>query len=163
MALRQIFKTQLTDVTTSEIDPLGSLRYENDKLYKRVKILNVAAATGNGVAGDPVFYKATAAAGIAVHVCTMKASEADAQPIVAGFLTTGVTTAQTTAGVWVWLQVTGLVGPFAVDIAGTPVIGSGVIASTDRTLTKQTTVIESCGVCTNATSTTMSIIAKCHY
>lgn len=161
MALRQIFKTQLTDVDTSARDVVGSLRWENDILYKYVKLANVTATVA-GVAGDPVAYKATYAAGIAVHTVVLDLTDADAQPICAGFLMGTVTGTLATA-YYCWIQLTGpVVVPTA--IGGAPVIGSGVMLdTTDKTLTKVTGVIYPIGVSNSTTAANNTIIAKCPY
>lgn len=163
MAMRQIFKTQITDVDSTARDVVGSLRWENDKLYKYVKLANVTATVA-GVAGDPVAYKATYAAGVALHTVVLDCTDADAQTVCAGFL------AGTVAGVlatayYCWIQLTGaVVVPTA--IAGTPVIGSGVMmssGSTDKTLTLVTGVIKPIGVSTSTTAANNTIIAQCQF
>lgn len=159
MALRQIFKTQITDVDSSARDTLGSLRYENDKLYKYVKMSNTSGVAC--VAGDPVAYKATPAAGYSINVVTSKVSEADAQPICAGFVTATISSAQSAAGAFIWVQVTGQVTVTAAVASG--VIGSGAMLSgTDKTLTVATGVIESC--CTVLSTGASGIVsAQCTY
>lgn len=141
MAMRQIFKTQITDVNVTAVDTLGSLRIDGDKLYKYMKLQNTSGVAC--VAGDPVSYKATPAAGYSVNVVTSKVSEADAQPICAGCVQATISSAQTTAGVFIWVQVTGLISVPAAVTSG--VVGSGAMMSgTDKTFTVVTGVIESC-------------------
>lgn len=138
MALRNVFKTQLTDIDTSARDVLGSLRWENEKLYRYVLLDNVSGVAL--VAGDPVAWKATPAAGMTLFTVTSKVSEADAQPILAGFATTTITSAQAAAGVYIWVQLTGAVTVPTAVASG--VIGSGaMLSSTDKTLTVATGVI----------------------
>ncbi len=158
MALRQIFKTQLTDVDSTARDVLGSLRWENDTLYRYVLCDNVSGVAF--VAGDPLCWKATHALGVAAFTVTSKISEADAQPQVAGFAMATVTSTQAAAGVYIWVQLTGAV-TVPTAITGTPVIGSGVMmGAADKTLALVTGVIHPIGVSTSTTAANNTIIAK---
>lgn len=161
MALRQIFKTQLTDVDTSARDVVGSLRWEGDILYKYVKFAATTAAV-NLVAGDPVAYKATYAAGASVHTVVADMTDADAQPVFAG-CACGTITGSTSVAYYGWVQLTGCcVIPTA--IAGTPVIGSGVMMSTtDKTLTLVTGVIYPVACSTSTTAANNTVILKAPY
>lgn len=161
MALRQIFKTQLTDVDTTARDVVGSLRWENDKLYKYVKFTNTTATVAV-VAGDPVAYKATYAAGISVHTVVSDMTDADAQPVFAGCVC-GTVAGVLATSYYCWVQLTGAcVIPTA--IAGTPVIGSGVMMSTtDKTLTLVTGVINPVAVSTSTTAANNTVILRASY
>lgn len=159
MALRQIFRTQLTDVDSTARDTVGSLRIENDIIYKYVKFTNTTATVAV-VAGDPVAYKATYAAGIAVHTVVSDMTDADAQPIHAGNMM-GTCAGTLATSFYCWIQISGAcVVPTA--IAGTPVIGSGVMMSTtDKTLTLVTGVINPTGVSTSTTAANNTVILRC--
>lgn len=52
---KQIFKSQLTDVDTSAMEPLGTIRFELNGVFKYVKF----AGTNAVAAGDAVCYVAT--------------------------------------------------------------------------------------------------------
>lgn len=159
MALRQIFKTQLTDVDTTARDIVGSLRWENDKLYKYVKLLNdTASVTVAGVAGDPCAY---VDGGPALNTVTLDNTSADAQPVLAGFLMGTVTGTYNTA-YYLWVQVTGLVTVPTAVTSG--VIGSGCMMATgDKTLTITTGVIESGACLVTATAANNVVMAHCVY
>lgn len=159
MALRQIFKTQLTDVDTTARDIVGSLRWEGDKLYKYVKLLNdTASVTVAGVAGDPCAY---VDGGPALNTVTLDNTSADAQPVLAGFLMGTVAGVYNTA-YYLWVQVTGLVTVPTAVTSG--VIGSGcMMAAGDKTLTITTGVIESGACLVTATAANNVVMAHCVY
>jgi hypothetical protein len=55
MGSKQVFASQLTEVTTSAKDTLGDIRYEANKIYKYITYSEEAAAV-DGVAGEVVYY-----------------------------------------------------------------------------------------------------------
>lgn len=159
MGFRQIFASQLTDVDTSPRDPVGSLRFEGDALYKYVKILNVSADVG-GVAGDPIAYKAST--GFATHTCVIDLSDADARPLGAGLLM-GTVIGDNAQAEYGWIQLTGL-GIVPTAVQGTPVIGSGVMMdTTDKRLTLVTGVINPVGTSVDTTGANNRIICQFPY
>ncbi len=157
MPIKQIFKTQITDVDSSARDVLGSIRWENDKCYKYVKLINdTASVTVAGVAGDPCAYTD---GGVANNEVTLDNTSADSQPIVAGFLTASITGTYNTA-YYCWVQVSGLVTVPTAVTSG--VIGSGcMMAAGDKTLTVATGVIGSCGTLVTATASNNKVLANC--
>lgn len=158
MALKQVFRTGLTDVDTSEKDNLGDLRFESGKWYKYVKIMNTTATVA-GVAGDPVAYFA-GATGPSTPRVVLDLTDADPQPVCAGFLMGTVTGTLTTA-YYGWIQLSGIV-TVPTAVAGTPVIGSGVmLGTTDKELTKVTGVIYPVGVQMVASGANNTILATC--
>lgn len=157
--MEQIFNQPLTEVSTTRKDKLGSLRLENGVWYKYVKLVN-DTSTVAGVAGDPVAYDA-AGAGIAGNVVVLDLTDADAQPILAGFLMAAVAGVADTA-YYLWIQIS---GPVTVPTAvGSGVIGSGVMLSTsDKTLTVATGVINQGGVLATSSATNNVVIARCAF
>lgn len=157
MALRQIFRTQVTDVGTTAIDTVGALRYEDDKLYKYVQIKNVTATVA-GVAGDPVAYAIDSADGPENSKVVIDLTDADAQPVGAGLLMGSVAGVAGTS-YYGWIQLTGLATvPTAV---GSGVLGSGfMMSTTDKTLTVATGVIFPCGVLLKATGANNTVFCR---
>lgn len=154
-----IFKQPVTEVSLVQKDRLGDLRLEDGKWYKYVKLLNITATVA-GVAGDPVAYTA-AGAGILNHTVVLDCSDADSQPICAGFLMGTVAGVHSPAtSYYIWVQITGrVVVPTAV---GSGVVGSHVrLTSTDKTLGVMTGVLGNCGVEATATAANNVIIADC--
>lgn len=155
---RVIFKTKLTDLDTAAKDPLGSIRGENGKFYKYVLIKNVTATVA-GVAGDPVSY--FAATGYSTNQVVLDATDADAQPIGAGFL---MTTVVGTAGTsyYGWIQIS---GPVTVPTAVTTgVVGSDTMPGTaDKTLVVRTGVIHGNGVLITSTAANNKVFARCPF
>lgn len=167
MALRQIFKTQLSDVNTTAVDIVGSLRWENDKLYKYTMIKNTTATVA-GVAGDPVAYFAGGASiqGEDSRV-VIDLTDADTIPVCAGFLM-GTVTGTLTVAYYGWIQLTGVVTvPTAITsgVVGNPVY----LTTTDKTLAKAVEVDtagaykQTAGVEITATAANNKIIANVVY
>jgi len=165
MSLRQVFNTQLTDVDSSARDTVGSLRWENDKLYKYVKIMNTTATVA-GVAGDPVAYFAGGAniQGEDARV-VIDLSDADTIPVCAGFLM-GTVTGTLTVAYYGWIQLTGAVTVPTAITSG--VVGNEVyLTTTDKTLAKLVEVDSlgafrrSVGVEITATAANNKIITSC--
>ena len=102
--LKQTFVTKLTDVNSSAQEPLGTIRVENNKVYKYVQILN--SATVAGVAGDLVVY--FAATGYGNNRVCVRAADGDATtPFGAGALVAAVAGVAATAE-YGWIQIEGL-------------------------------------------------------
>lgn len=134
MGFRQIFASSIGDVDTYARDVVGSLRFENDKWYRYVAILN-ETATVAGVAGDPVAYNAGGASSEGDDVvCVIDLSDADTVPVCAGFLTGSVAGVHSPATTYyTWVQLTGVVTvPTAITsgVVGRPVY----LTTTDKTL-----------------------------
>ena len=57
--LKQSFVTKLTDIDTSAKEPLGTLRFEGNKVYKYVMIENHSAAVAGAVGAMCGYYAVT--------------------------------------------------------------------------------------------------------
>lgn len=146
MALKQLFKQPLTEVSTTLKDVLGDIRMESGKLYKYVKFLNVTATVA-AVAGDPLSYRVTD--GYSGNIVVADNTDAAAQPVCAGFAMGTITGTAGTA-YYIWVQLTGTVTVPTAVTSG--VLGSGAMcAAGDKTLTVTTGVIAP--VCTLMTAT----------
>lgn len=141
MSVRTLFNSKIGDVDSSAKDPLGALRCSNDIWYRYVQVKNTTATVA-GVAGDPVAYGS--GTGHTTPLVVLDLTDADTQPVGAGFLTGSVAGVAGTS-YYTWVQLTGVV-TVPTAVAGTPVIGSGVMMdTTDKQLTKVTGVISSIG------------------
>lgn len=131
---RQIFSSDLTDVSTSARDPLGSIRWSNGKKYKYVKIRNTTATVA-AIAGDIVAYEAED--GVQNHTVCIDLSDADSPPVPAGVLmgtVAGVHSVQ--VNYYGWIQLT---GPFTANqtLGGSAADGQPLyLNATDKTLDK---------------------------
>lgn len=166
MSTQQVFRTALTEVTTDRRDRLGAIRWMTDpttgqdRAYKYVKVLNVTATVA-GVAGDPVAYRA-AGAGVTNNHVVLDVTDADAQPLCAGFLMGTVAGVHSPAtSYYCWIQLTGDVTVPTAVTSG--VIGSGVMLGGDKTLVVNTGVIMSCGTEITATAANNRILAACQF
>ena len=126
--LKQTFVTKLTDVNTTAQEPLGSLRFEGNKVYKYVLFQNTTATVA-GAAGSLVAY--FAATGYGNHRVVADLTDADSAVFVAGTTQAAITGTAGTA-YYVWIQVKGAA---TLDTA----VGSGAagspfyLTSTDKT------------------------------
>jgi hypothetical protein len=112
MANKVIFRTRVDQVSDTEIDKLGDVRFENGKRFKYVQY------GANTTAGHVVKYEnATAYAGNVVRPST------GTTEVVAG-----VAVATATANQYGWVQ-TGGHCTLAVSVTDTPAIGGGLGAS----------------------------------
>lgn len=164
MAVKNIFKTQLSDVDSTARDTVGDIRYESGKKYKYVKLKNVTATVA-GVAGDPVAYKSGGASsdGTSSEV-VLDITDADTIPVCAGFLC-GTVTGTAGTSYYCWVQLTGVVTvPTAITngVVGNPVY----LTTTDKTLAKSVEVDtagaykQNVGVEISATAANNKIIAQ---
>ena len=131
--IKKIFVTPLTDVASSDLEGIGVLRFEGNKVYKYMKIQNTTATVA-GVAGDAVLY--AAATGYSTNTVVIDATDGDSVPFGAGLLMGSVTGTAGTA-YYGWIQLKGLAtaGP---ALAGSPSDGHALAASTtDKTLTRK--------------------------
>lgn len=158
MAVKQIFKQPLTEVSTTLKDVLGDIRHEGGKIYKYVKLVN-DTATVAGVAGDPVSYWITA--GYTANTVVLDATDAAAQPVCAGFLM-GTVVGTVDVPFYVWILVRGQVTVPTAVTSG--VLGSGFMMATgDKTLTITTGVIYPMGVLLTATAANNIVFANVPY
>lgn len=158
--MREIFKTKLTDVTTDDRDGVGSIRIENNKVYKYVRVQNTTATVA-GASGDPVAYFADTGHDDSRVVIDL--TDADAIPICAGFLLATITGTLATA-YYCWIQLTGAVTVTVAITSGAD--GAPVyLTTTDKTLAKAVEVDSAgtykvvCGIAKDASDKT--IIADC--
>jgi len=137
MPLKTIFITDLTDSDDSAQDNLGDIRQENGKRYKYVKF------TASVVLSDVVKY-----ASLATYNASEVAGSATQALVVAG-----VAVAAHVANNFGWVQIGGISATLAVDITGTPVVGSGIISSaTTKAFAQATGELKVYGVVLDLTS-----------
>ncbi len=128
---KRVFLTPLTAVETTDKEGVGTLRFEGNKIYKWVKLLNTSATVA-GAAGDAVAYNALTGHSLSEVVSDI--DDAEAAPIGAGILTAAVAGVLATA-YYIWIQIKGPVTVLQ-TIADTPVDGQEVsMSTTDLTLT----------------------------
>lgn len=102
-----------TDLSNLYPGQLGQSAEDNGAVYKLVKVLNTAGVLT--AAGDIAYYKDTT-----LTLCTTKASEGLAAANgVAGGTIGAITSAQSAAGVFVFIQIGGIQLAVATDAAGT--------------------------------------------
>jgi|SRR3990167_5729611 len=147
--LKQSFVTKLTDVNTTAQEPLGTLRFEGNKIYKYVNIKNTTATVA-GAIGDLVAY--FAATGHLNHRVVVDLSDADAtMPFGAGVLC-GVVTGTLLTDYYGWIQIQGNATLTVAVTSG--VAGQGFkMSATDKTATIATLVTDNIiGIGMNATT-----------
>lgn len=118
MASRTVFKTQLTDNDTTARDVLGSLREENDKIYKYVLF------DGAVVAGDVVKYD-----NLTDYLANDVGPSTSEVEVVAGVVM-ATSAADNEYG---WIQVRGLSDALSVNITGTTPAVNDLIAGSATT------------------------------
>lgn len=101
--VKQTWLTPLTDVSSVQRDPLGSLRFENNKWYKYVLFKNTGGtvAAGNG---SLVAYAATL--GYDSNQVVARCADADTIVVCAGATLATITGTQNVA-YYVWIQIQG--------------------------------------------------------
>ncbi len=127
--LKQVFATGLTETSLTDVEGIGTIRFEDGKWYKWVKYDD-----GSGdldiVAGDVLVY--IAVTGYAASLVTADLTDGDGLTVPAGVAVATVTVDAT----FMWIQIKGFV-TFSLDVLGTtPVDGdsltSGLTAGTDK-------------------------------
>lgn len=130
--IKKIFVTPLTDVSDTDKEGIGVLRFEGNKVYKYVKLLN-DTATVTGVAGDIVAYAKET--GGEDHTVVLDKTDADTNPICAGALQgTVVGTADTAEYCWIQIK-----GPSTLNTAIGGSAGDGhmlMAGTTDKAVEK---------------------------
>ena len=126
--IKSIFATKLTDVDTTDVEGVGTIRQEGNKVYKYCNIKNTTATVA-GVAGTLVSY--FAATGYPTHRVVIDQSDADAVPFGAGALC-GTVTGTLTVDYYGWVQIA---GPCTLDTAVTSGAAGKdfVMSTTDKT------------------------------
>ena len=132
--IKKVFQTPLSEVSSSDKEGIGTLRFEGSKLYKYVKILNTTATVA-GVAGDIVAYGA--ATGAEDNTVVLDRDDADTNPIGAGALVGTVTGTAGTAE-YGWIQVKGHI-TLSTAVGGSAGDGDMLMAgATDKAVEKLT-------------------------
>ena len=146
--IKQTFVTKLTDVNSTAQEPLGSLRFEGNKVYKYVKLSNVTAAVAVA-AGSLIAY--LAATGYATHTVVSDNTDADSAVFAAG-VTQAVAAGALLTDYYLWIQIKGAA---TLDTA----VGSGAagspfyLGSTDKTAAIMSAATQSkAGVSMNTTT-----------
>lgn len=143
---KTIFQTQLTASDTVARDNLGDIREQDGKRYKYVKFLAAA------VAGDVQKY-----ANLAGYNASEVRPSTTAAEVVAGVaLTTHA------ANAFGWIQIGGKSPNLAVNISGSPAMGSGVTSSTTtKALAAHTGELQEAGVVLDLTSGANVVLLQC--
>lgn len=122
--LRKVFATGLTETSLTDIEGVGTVRFENKRWYKWVKY-DDGAEDLDIVAGDVLVY--VAESGYAASVVTADFSDGDVLPIGAGLAVGTVTITAT----YMWMQFKGL-ATLALDATGSaPADGDAICAATN--------------------------------
>lgn len=120
--LKQVYVTGLTETSLTDLEGVGTIRFENKRWYKWVKYDEGAAAL-DIVAGDVLVYDAVS--GYGASRVTADVSDGDVIPIGAGVAVGTVTVTAT----YMWMQIKGL-ATLALDVGGSsPDDGERITAS----------------------------------
>lgn len=143
MGIKQSFVTGLTDLYSTDKEGVGTIRYENNKVYKYVKFTGTTAIA----VGQLVCYVAYATDSTGTVV-----DQAYPNPgIAAGMALAAVGTGTVQYG---WIQIQGLI--LSSDaLGGSPAMGDSLVATgtTTATLTKVVTDnAQACAFCYDATA-----------
>lgn len=164
--LKRVFLTPLDDVSTTDKEGVGTLRFEGNKVYKYVKVLNTTATVAIA-AGDVLAY--TSVTGYDNSQVCSDLTDADAKPVAAGVAQATIAGVAGTS-YYAWVQVK---GPATLNAAiessndATPVAaGDGdplSMGDADMALRRQNTVIDAnaertrpCAVAIDASAGTIS-------
>lgn len=130
----QTFLTRITDVKTNDVEGVGKLRWEGNKVYKWCKLLNTTATVA-GAAGDPVAY--TAEDGYSDSEVCLDLSDADSNfALPAGTVQATITGTSGTA-YYCWVQLKGA-DTLNTALGGSAADGDALaLAATDKTVTKR--------------------------
>lgn len=144
--MKTSFQTGLTEVRDSDVEGLGTHRYEAGCWYKWVQYVGGTGAI-DGVNGDLVFY--TDDTGYAADQVMQDLTDATGDPIPAGTLQAAIDISTFTSGAYCWIKIK---GPETLALAietsndGTPVAaGDGdpiVYGDADGAARRQNTVID---------------------
>ena len=126
--LKQVYVTALTETSLTDLEGIGTIRFQNGKWYKWVKY-DDGTADLDIVAGD--FLNYLASTGYATNVVVADTADADATtPFGAGVAVAAVTVTNT----YMWIQIMGLV-TLSLDPTGTPGDSNTLVPSaTDKAL-----------------------------
>lgn len=127
-----VYSTPVTEVSTVQKEPMGSIRFERGKMYKYVKFRNITATVAL-VAGDPVAYENED--GYQNNHVVADLTDASNPPICAGYACAAV------AGVLLtdyfgWIQIQGALTLGSEAIGGSEADGNLLfLTTTDKTTT----------------------------
>ena len=122
--LKKVFATGLTESSLTDIEGIGTIRFENGRWYKWVKY-NDGTDNLDIVVGDVLAYFAVT--GYAASVVVPDISDADVLPIGAGLAVKTVTVDAT----FMWMQIKGL-ATLSLDATGSsPGDGDAICAATN--------------------------------
>lgn len=131
---KKTFLTKLTDVSSSDLEGVGVLRWEGNKCYKWVKFLNTTATVA-GASGDVVAY--TAEDGYDDSEVCNDRDDADTKALGAGVLQATVTGTLAVA-YYCWIQIKGM-ATLSTALGGSAGDGDTLMAgTTDKAVTKFT-------------------------
>lgn len=120
------FVTPLTSNESAAKEPVGAIRYEAGKKYKYI-LFDTGSGPVTGVAGGVVGYLATD-----TNLLTACSDYSDCFVN----LLAGVTNTALTDAYYGWMQIGGITGALTNNVAGSPVVGEGIMISDDDTTTK---------------------------
>lgn len=121
--IQKIFVTQLTAVDSVAKEPLGTIRFDGNKIYKYVELANITATVA-GVAGSIASYSADL---YDVNKVVLDADDADTKPIGAGVLQATVVGVLAVSE-FCWIQIKGGATLNVVPVAGSAVDGDAFVA-----------------------------------
>ena len=126
--LKQTFVTGLADTSLTDVEGVGTIRFEDGKWYKYVKY-DDGTANLDILAGD--FLNYLAATGYETNVVVADTADADATtPFGAGVAMATVTVTNT----FMWIQIKGL-STLTIDPTGTPADSNALVPSaTDKAM-----------------------------
>lgn len=143
--IKKVFVTGLTDIMTTDVEGVGTIRFEGNQVYKWMEIKNTTATVA-GAAGDPVCYEAED--GHTNHRAVLDITDADAVPSMAGCIC-GTITGTAGTSYYGWVRIKGsttLTVAIAASVDGTPVACADgdqlVFGAADKTLRRVNTVID---------------------
>jgi hypothetical protein len=157
--IKQIFATKLDDVDTSDVEGVGTIRYEGNSIYKYVKIAH-DGDTVAGAAGDPVAYEAVN--GYDNHHVVIDLTDADNPAFCAGVLM-GTVAGTDGTSYYGWIKVQGPITLLTAVTSGAAGAMCTMVA-TDKTWQK---AAESDGtavykqVCGISINTTTGVVVTC--
>ena len=130
---KRAFVTPLDVINLSDKEGVGTIRFEGNKVYKYVQLLNTTATVAV-VAGDAVAYFAE----VGHNTSRVVSDVSDADTVIVGAGIVGATIAGVLlTSYYVWIQIKGP-ATVAQTIAGTPVDGDQLqMDGADKALTKQ--------------------------
>jgi len=127
-SMKKIFATKLTDVSTTDKEGIGCLRFEGAKVYKYVKYHGGSGPVA-AVAGNACYYHGDDAYALDACEVTSDLTDAAAVPIAAGVLQAVIPT-----GSFGWIQIKGVATLTTALTAGADGNALTAVGATDGTL-----------------------------